>query len=150
RSKLCYRGRFIEAEPLGLRSQAEPGNEVRMSHPRCAARVATLRPTAVNMVLAEVREVQAEGKKSISLMRGQPDTPTPSFIIEAVNKALRDGRTGYADNQGEPQLRDAIARKLARDNQLTYDPADEILVTDGATQGIATALAALVQPGDDV
>ncbi|HXG12236.1 MAG TPA: pyridoxal phosphate-dependent aminotransferase [Gemmataceae bacterium] len=110
----------------------------------------TLRPTAVNTVLEEVRRFQAEGGRPVSLMRGQPDTPTPDFIVQAAVAALRQGRTGYPDNQGEPALRQAVAAKLARVNGLCYDPAHEILITDGATCGIAVALAALVQPGDDV
>lgn len=114
-----------------------------------ATRVAKLRPTAVNTVLAEVRQLQGEGRSLLSLMRGQPDTPTPLHIIEAAQRSLRDGRTGYADNQGEPNLREAIAEKLAREG-LTYDPACEILVTDGATCGISTTLAVLVEPGSDV
>ena len=113
-------------------------------------RVSALRPTAVNRVLLEARQLQAEGRTLVSLMRGQPDTPTPAHIVEAVEKALRDGHTGYPDNQGEPILRHAIAEKLRRDNDLTYDANGEILVTDGATAGIFTALAVLIQPGDDV
>jgi aspartate aminotransferase len=120
-----------------------------MTHARIAARVAELRPTAVNRVLQEVRQLQAEGRAVVSLMRGQPDTPTPAHVVDAAARALRDGRTGYPDNQGEPDLRRAVADKLARDG-LTYDPGREILITDGATCGIATALAALVRPGDDV
>ncbi|MBI2803381.1 MAG: pyridoxal phosphate-dependent aminotransferase [Planctomycetes bacterium] len=115
-----------------------------------AERVSTLQPTAVNRVLLEARQLQAEGRTLISLMRGQPDTPTPTHIVEAAERALRDGHTGYPDNQGEPILRQAIAEKLRRDNGLTYDASREILVTDGATSGIFTALAALIQPGDDV
>lgn len=113
-----------------------------------AERVTSLKPTAVNRVLAEAKQLQ--GRTLVSLMRGQPDTPTPLFIVEAAEKALRDGRTGYPDNQGEPILRQAIAEKLWRDNDLTFDANTEILVTDGATAGIFTALAALVQAGDDV
>ena len=60
----------------------------------------------------EVRQLQAEGRTLVSLMRGQPDTPTPPHIVEAANQALRDGRTGYPDNQGEPILRQAVAEKL--------------------------------------
>ncbi len=115
-----------------------------------AERVAGLRPTAVNSVLSEVRQLQASGRNVVSLMRGQPDTPTPGHVVEAAVKALRDGRTGYADNQGEPGLRRAVAEALDRDHGLTYDPDREILVTDGATLGLSTALAALVGPGDDV
>jgi aspartate aminotransferase len=121
-----------------------------MDQQRAAARVGLLRPTAVNTVLSEVKALQAQGRTLISLMRGQPDTPTPAPIVEAAQRALRDGRTGYPDNQGEPTLRQAVALKLARDNALTYDPAREVLVTDGATCGIATALAALIEPGDEV
>jgi aspartate aminotransferase len=112
--------------------------------------VAGLRPTAVNTVLGEVRTLQAEGRSLVSLMRGQPDTPSPPHIVEVARRALGEGRTGYPDNQGEPGLRQAVAAKLARDNGLTYDPAHEVLVTDGATCGIATALAAIVEPGDEV
>ena len=121
-----------------------------MSLPRVAARVADLRPTAVNRVLQEVRTLLASGKSVHSLMRGQPDTPTPAHVVEAAAKALRDGRTGYPDNQGEPVLRQAVAEKLHRDGGLSYDPGREILITDGATLGLSTALAVLVRPGDDV
>jgi aspartate/methionine/tyrosine aminotransferase len=115
-----------------------------------AERVAALRPTAVNRVLQEARQLQAEGRAPVSLMRGQPDTPTPLFIVEAAERALRDGHTGYADNQGEPILRHAVAEKLWRDNDLTYDADREILITDGATAGIFAALGTLIQPGDEV
>jgi aspartate/methionine/tyrosine aminotransferase len=115
-----------------------------------AERVAALRPTAVNRVLQEARQLQAEGRAPVSLMRGQPDTPTPLFIVEAAEKALRDGHTGYADNQGEPILRHAVTEKLWRDNDLTYDADREILITDGATAGIFAALGVLIQRGDEV
>src|SRR5690242_16748365 len=107
---------------------------------RVADRIDALRPTAVNRVLQEARLVQAEGRPLVSLMRGQPDTPTPARIVAAAQEALSQGRTGYPDNQGEPNLRRAVADRLARDHHLHYDPASEILVTDGATGGLFTAL----------
>jgi len=112
-----------------------------------SARVSALRPTAVNSVLAEVR---ALGRPVVSLMRGEPDLPTPAHIVEAANAALAAGRTMYADNRGEPRLREAIAEKLRRDNGLQYDPATEILVTTGGTFGIYAALTAMLNPGDAV
>jgi aspartate aminotransferase len=115
-----------------------------------AARIRGLRPTAVNGVLQEVRQLQAQGRSLLSLMRGQPDTPTPPHVVAAAQRALRDGRTGYPDNQGEPDLRRAVAGKLARDNGLSYDPDREVLVTDGATAGLYAALGALLELGDDV
>jgi aspartate/methionine/tyrosine aminotransferase len=121
-----------------------------MGGARLAARVAGLRPTAVNAVLREVRQLQASGRDLVSLMRGQPDTPTPAHIVEAARRALDAGRTGYPDNQGEPGLRRAVVERLARDHGLGYDPDREVLVTDGATLGLSTALAALVGPGDEV
>ena len=112
-----------------------------------ADRVSQLRPTAVNRVLQQVRQLETEGRSFISLMRGQPDTPTPAHIVEAAVRSLRDGRTGYADNRGEPALRRTVAEKLQREQGLSYDPDREILITDGATLGLYAALGALVQPG---
>lgn len=108
-------------------------------------RAARLRPTAVNRALQAARELQAEGRSLVSLMRGQPDTPTPPHIVEAAIRSLRDGRTGYPDNRGEPALRRAVAEKLRRDQGLEYDPDREILITDGATLGLFAALGALMR-----
>ena len=84
-----------------------------MAYVQFADRISGLRPTAVNQVLQEVRKLQNDGRPLVSLMRGQPDTPTPPHIVEAAQKALRDGRTGYPDIQGEPALRRAVAEKLS-------------------------------------
>jgi len=121
-----------------------------MTDPAIADRVSGLQPTAVNRVLREARACEAAGAALISLMRGQPDTPTAPAIVDAAMRSLRQGRTGYPDNQGERHLRDAIAEKLLRDNSLRYDPACEIQVTDGATFGVYAALGALLNSGDEV
>jgi aspartate/methionine/tyrosine aminotransferase len=113
-------------------------------------RIQALQPTAVNSILAEVRELQAQGKSLASLMRGEPDLPTPPHIADACSRALRNGRTGYPDNRGEKILREAVAQKLERDNGLRFDPATEILATTGATFGIYAALMALLNEGDEV
>jgi aspartate aminotransferase len=113
-------------------------------------RQSLLKPTAVNAILSEMGALQAHGRDIISLMRGEPDFTTPGHIVEAAVEALRNGRTRYPDNRGEPRLREAIAAKIRRDNGLTYDPGSEILVTTGATLGIHAALMALVDEGDDV
>ncbi|MBM3797179.1 MAG: aminotransferase class I/II-fold pyridoxal phosphate-dependent enzyme [Acidobacteria bacterium] len=111
--------------------------------------ISSLRPTAVNAVLAKVREVTASGRAVVSLMRGEPDLATPSHIVEACVTALRNGRTGYPDNRGEMKLREAVCEKLARDNGLRYTPA-EVLITSGATFGIYAALAAVLTEGEEV
>src|SRR6202040_897722 len=97
---------------------------------RLADRLEGVRPTAVNAVLEEARALQAERLDLVSLMRGQPDSPTAGHVVEAAHRALRNGRTGYPDQQGEPVLRQAVAEKLARDNGVTYSPDQEILITD--------------------
>ncbi len=104
----------------------------------------------MNAVLAEVRQLQAQGCDLLSLMRGEPDLATPPHIVEAASAALRSGRTGYPDNRGEKNFREAVAEKLQRDNGLQFDAGTEILATSGATFGIYAALAALVNPGDEV
>jgi aspartate/methionine/tyrosine aminotransferase len=103
-----------------------------------------LRPTAVNSVLAEVRALQAQGRQVVSLMRGEPDFPTPDPIKQAAIEAIQRGRTQYPDNRGELALRQAIAARHG------YDAATEVLVTTGATLGLYCAFAALLEPGDEV
>jgi aspartate aminotransferase len=104
----------------------------------------------VNAILAEMRECQALGKTLVSLMRGEPDFPTPPHIVEACERALRKGRTAYPDNRGEKAFREAVAEKLQRDNDLTFDPGTEVLATSGSTFGIYAALTALLNDGDEV
>ena len=115
-----------------------------------STRISDLRPTAVNAILAEVRECQARGQSLISLMRGEPDLATPEHIVEACIRALKSGRTTYPDNRGEREFREAVAEKLRRDNGVRYDPGTEILATTGATFGIYAALASLLDEGDEV
>ncbi len=109
-----------------------------------------LRPTAVNTVLADIRQAQSRGQTVVSLMRGEPDFDTPAHIIEAATRAMKGGRTRYPDNRGEIVLRQAVAEKLSRENGVTYDPGSEILVTTGATLGIHSALLALLNDDDEV
>jgi len=113
-------------------------------------RIAQLKPSAVNSILAEMRELQKQGRSLVSLMRGEPDFPTPPHIVEAAVAALRAGRTGYPDNRGELALRKAVSEKLERDSGVVYDPHSEILIVDGATLGIYAALMALVEEDDEV
>lgn len=118
--------------------------------PLLAKRLAELKPTAINTVLADVRGLRAQGRDVVSLMRGEPDFPTPPHIVRAATAALSAGRTSYPENRGEAELRHAVAGKLSRDNRVAYDPATEILVTDGATLGIHAALMSLLGPGDEI
>ncbi|MEV0480207.1 pyridoxal phosphate-dependent aminotransferase [Streptomyces sp. NPDC050508] len=88
---------------------------------------------------------------SINLGQGFPDTDGPEEIREAAVRALRDGRGNqYPPGPGVPELRTAIAAHQQRRYDLSYDPDAEVLVTAGATEAIAAALLALVEPGDEV
>ncbi|MFC8350205.1 pyridoxal phosphate-dependent aminotransferase [Streptomyces sp. NPDC057280] len=88
---------------------------------------------------------------SINLGQGFPDTDGPEEIREAAVRALRDGRGNqYPPGPGVPELRAAIAAHQQRRYALTYDPDTEVLVTAGATEAIAAALLALLEPGDEV
>ncbi|MEU2420110.1 pyridoxal phosphate-dependent aminotransferase [Streptomyces sp. NPDC007851] len=88
---------------------------------------------------------------SINLGQGFPDTDGPEEIREAAVRALREGRGNqYPPGPGVPELRSAIAAHQERRYGLSYDPDAEVLVTAGATEAVAAALLALVEPGDEV
>ncbi|MEV7146081.1 pyridoxal phosphate-dependent aminotransferase [Streptomyces sp. NPDC093084] len=88
---------------------------------------------------------------SINLGQGFPDTDGPEEVREAAVRALRDGRGNqYPPGPGVPELRAAVAAHQERRYGLSYDPDAEVLVTAGATEAIAAALLALVEPGDEV
>jgi aminotransferase len=86
----------------------------------------------------------------VNLGIGQPQFPTPEFIRDAAKTALDQGYTRYPPARGFMDLRQAIARKLKRENQLIADPAEEIFVGVGAMQGIFNTVLHLVDPGDEV
>ncbi len=92
----------------------------------------------------------SEGKDLIRLGRGEPDIPVPSHIAEAVKKAIDDGHTTYTPPQGLLPLREALAEKFRRDNDLDYDPDREIIVTAGAQESMVVTLQTLLDPGDEV
>ena len=94
---------------------------------------------------------RVEGRDDIiRLVRGEPDIPTPTHIIEAAKRCLDTGHVGYTPPGGMMELREAIARKFKEDNNLEYDAASEILVTAGAQESMAVSLQTLLDPGDEV
>ncbi len=101
-------------------------------------------------VFAEMSALAA-ATGSINLGQGFPDTDGPEEIREAAVRALRDGRGNqYPPGPGVPELRQAISAHQLRRYGLAHDPDTEVLVTAGATEAIAAALLALVEPGDEV
>ncbi|HEU4758714.1 MAG TPA: aminotransferase class I/II-fold pyridoxal phosphate-dependent enzyme [Dehalococcoidia bacterium] len=86
----------------------------------------------------------------ISLGVGEPDFVTPERFSQAAFDAVRRGETHYTSNYGIPELREAIAGHLERLYGVRYDPASEIIVTIGVSEGLLLATHALLDPGDEV
>jgi aspartate aminotransferase len=95
------------------------------------------------------RELTARGVDVVNLTFGEPDFPTPDYIKDAAKRALDEGFTYYTPVPGFPELRQAIADKLRRDNQLDFQP-NQIVVSTGAKQALVNAMLSLVDPGDEV
>jgi N-succinyldiaminopimelate aminotransferase len=87
---------------------------------------------------------------SINLGQGFPDRDGPGSVVEAAVTALREGRNQYAPGRGIPELREAVAAHQAKYYGIDLDPVGEVLVTTGATEGIAAAILALLDPGDEI
>jgi len=87
---------------------------------------------------------------ALNLGQGFPDRDGPASVVEAAVAALREGRNQYAPGIGVPELRQAVAAHQSRHYGLDLDPDRQVLATTGATEGIAAALLALVNPGDEV
>ncbi len=98
---------------------------------------------------AKARELKQSGKDIISLSLGEPDFNTPTFIKAAAIAAINQNYNTYTPVAGYDDLREAIAKKLLRDNELSYKPS-QIVVSTGAKQALANTVLSLVNPGDEV
>ncbi|NMB19472.1 MAG: aminotransferase class I/II-fold pyridoxal phosphate-dependent enzyme [Firmicutes bacterium] len=95
-------------------------------------------------------DIAATMEGVISLGVGEPDFPTPTSIREAGIRSIVDKGTTYTANVGLMELRRAISKYLEKRFHVEYDPADQILVTVGASEAVDLALRAVVNPGDEV
>lgn len=120
-----------------------------MSQAQLAQRIQALDESSTLGMTKKARELAAQGHKVISLSVGEPDFKTPAHICEAAKKAVDDGFHGYSPVAGYPDLRMAIANKLKRDNNLEWG-SENIVVSTGAKHSLANAIAALINPGDEV
>lgn len=112
-----------------------------------------LSKAAQNALPSGVRRMFELAKKyddSINLTLGEPGFTTPKHIIDAGIKGLIDKKTKYTPNAGIKELRDAIAWKLEKENDIKCDPDKNLIVTAGATQALMLAMVTLVNPGDEV
>ncbi|WP_290619717.1 pyridoxal phosphate-dependent aminotransferase [Immundisolibacter sp.] len=116
---------------------------------KLAARVAAIKPSATMAVTAKAKELQAAGRKVIGLGAGEPDFDTPQHIKDAAKAAIDRGFTKYTAVEGTPELRRAIVDKFARENGLSYQPA-QILVSSGGKQSFYNLAQVLLEEGDEV
>ena len=102
-------------------------------------------------VIAQVRGLAAGAEDVVDLGYGEPNFATPLHIRDAAKRAMDEGHTHYVlPVEGLTELRDAIARKVAKENGIEADPSTQILVTAGVQEAINVAVLSLIDPGDEV
>jgi len=95
-------------------------------------------------------DIAAEMGDVISLSVGEPDFQTPENVRNAAIKSLNEGKTKYTSNLGMLELRHEIAAHIKRRHGVEYNPANQIVVTVGASEGVDVSLRAIINPGDEV
>lgn len=116
---------------------------------RFAHRVEDIAESSISRINARAEELAGQGRDILRLDAGEPDFATPGYIVDAAKQALDDGYTHYTPNGGLPELKQAIAAKFERENNLYYGP-DEIIATCGVKQALFDACMTLVHPEDEV
>ncbi|HUR73876.1 MAG TPA: pyridoxal phosphate-dependent aminotransferase [Sporichthya sp.] len=120
------------------------------SFPRISARISGITESATLAVDAKAKALQAAGRPVIGFGAGEPDFPTPDYIVEAAIAACREPRNHrYTPAGGLPELREAIAAKTLRDSGYACTAA-QVVVTNGGKQAVYSAFASLLDPGDEV
>ena len=117
---------------------------------RVSRRVAGIAESATLAVDARAKALKAQGRPVIGFGAGEPDFPTPGYIVEAAVEACsRPANHRYTPAAGLPDLRAAVAEKTARDSRYQVG-ADQVLITNGGKQAVYQAFATLLDPGDEV
>ena len=117
---------------------------------RVSARIGAIAESATLKVDAKAKALKAEGRPVIGFGAGEPDFPTPAYVVDAAVEAARDPKNHrYTPAGGLPELKQAIVDKTRRDSGLEITPA-QVLVTNGGKQAIYAAFATMLDPGDEV
>lgn len=111
--------------------------------------VQSMTPSQTIEITNIARQLKEQGVDMISLSAGEPDFNTPDEIIDAIYQAAKDGHTKYTASAGIPELREAIAKKMLRDNNLSYTP-NQIYVGNGAKHVLYNIFLATLDEGDEV
>ncbi|WDH99446.1 aminotransferase A [Paenibacillus urinalis] len=112
-----------------------------------------IRPEVQSIEVSGIRKMAnkvSQYEDVLSLTLGQPDFPTPQHILEAAKQAIDSGETVYTPNAGTLKLRTAAAEFMTQKYGLTYDPADEIIVTTGASEAIDVTFRTILTEGCEV
>ena len=112
-------------------------------------RINTLSESITIAITTLAQELKAEGKDILSFSAGEPDFGTPQVIKDAAIQAINDNFTKYTAVDGIPDLKEAVANKLKRDNNLTYAP-NQIIVNNGAKHSLFNLFSATIDKGDEV
>jgi len=112
-------------------------------------RINRIQPSPTLAISAKSKAMRAAGEDVISFDVGEPDFDTPEHIKEACIAALRAGDTKYTAAAGTPALREAISRKLQRENKLTFSP-DQIVVSNGGKHSLYNIFQSILDSGDEV
>lgn len=120
------------------------------SRPRVSARIGGIAESATLAVDAKAKALKAAGRPVIGFGAGEPDFPTPAYIVDAAIAACSDpANHRYTPAGGLPKLKEAIAAKTLRDSGYQVEPS-QVLVTNGGKQAVYEAFATLLDPGDEV
>ncbi len=120
------------------------------ARPRVSKRIGAIAESATLAVDAKAKALKAAGRPVIGFGAGEPDFPTPDYIVDAAVEACADTRNHrYTPASGLPELKQAIVDKTSRDSGYEVDAA-QVLVTNGGKQAIYEGLATLLDPGDEV
>jgi len=118
--------------------------------PRISSRIAAIAESATLAVDAKAKALKAAGEPVIGFGAGEPDFPTPDYIVAAaVDAASKPANHRYTPTPGLPELRDAIVAKTKRDSNYVIT-ADQVLVTNGGKQSVYESFATIINPGDEV
>lgn len=114
-----------------------------------ARRMSPIKPSATLAVTSRAKQLRAEGANVINFGAGEPDFPTPDFIVDAMADAARSGATRYLPVPGLPALREAVASEYSAYYDVPFG-ADQVLVSCGAKHGLYNLFQVLLDPGDEV
>ncbi|WP_237202315.1 pyridoxal phosphate-dependent aminotransferase [Rothia endophytica] len=117
---------------------------------RVSRRIGAIAPSATLAVDAKAKALKAQGRPVIGFGAGEPDFPTPAYIVDAAREALNDpANFRYTQAAGLPALKQAIVEKTKRDSGIDID-ASQVIVTNGGKQAVYQAFATVIDEGDDV